>query len=1048
MYYPIPMVRCIYLKIIGLQSYLFRWAAVGFYVIFVLLFGVRTFAETAAYRITAPEYSIQKTPEGTARIRMNGFGSTAVPGFPDLPSKIFHVAMGIPCEVLGVEIRVLNERAITDIDRIALYPPLMPMAEGDGTDDASFAEFLSNKQRVEKSDRYSPESPAEWIGVDRAGNLPLVKIRYAPFRYNPLSGILRLSPEIEVVVEYRPVSEANLSPMPSLAIPFDRFDRAHARETEPLAKPSGSASARFSRLLVITSQTIEKTLDTFCFWKRSLGDSVRVVSTESIYAETAGVDRAEKIRNFLKAEFGRSRVTDALLIGHNTILPVKKLYPDPSNHRDSGGVPSDLYFAELTGEWDGDKDGFPGEFGQDRADGVPEIRVGRIPWSDSTTVRNILERIIRFERTGGDWKRNALLIGGIANYRQEKNTALYTQKTDGACLMELLRSGAFSGRGAVTLYEKQGLDASVFNCSAPLDRAGVLSAWENGAAGCTTWWLHGSFDSATRNCWKSDDGDGIPESGELVSENLLSVTGHPANTEHPSVVFANACENGWPEKTSLGRELLRSTSAAVVAATRTTWYTLGWKDASDGGNASLTAEFWEAFAGQNASLGQAVAEAQWNYLSRFGSAWQHVQNAYATMLYGDPTLSLDAREPVAGTLTVRLLPDPSDPAAGQGSRVRLKDTAVEMVADASGAFAFGWIPGGTYTVEATGPGFGALEVRTDVRNGERNVLTVPLPRKPAAPLSVRMSVSDLDVTLQEGCSQFRTLKITNPNSGTMVVRASSDTSGRGWLHCDTTLHRIRPLGEDTLAVRMNAGPLMRGDHHALLNLDMNCGRDSLVRIPVKLTVIDTVPPAAIHDLVLSRSGGDTLLLTWSAPGDNRMSGCASAYEIYSTERPDVEIHSSSAVLLMRMKPDSAGQRQKTVLASRSLSGRCWVRIRTLDDAGLESYSNAVALPVFSPVGNGVPLPVRDRLYQNYPNPFNQETRMDFDLAKPSDVRVSVYDASGRRIRELCNLRFAAGAHSLPWVAVDENGKSLPTGVYLVRIETPDFREIKKMLLIR
>jgi predicted extracellular nuclease len=83
------------------------------------------------------------------------------------------------------------------------------------------------------------------------------------------------------------------------------------------------------------------------------------------------------------------------------------------------------------------------------------------------------------------------------------------------------------------------------------------------------------------------------------------------------------------------------------------------------------------------------------------------------------------------------------------------------------------------------------------------------------------------------------------------------------------------------------------------------------------------------------------------------------------------------------------------------------------------------------------------LHQNYPNPFNPVTTIRFDLAKATDVKLTIYDISGRRIQELVNSSMNAGSYDLRF-----NAGHLSSGMYLYRIETPEFTATNKLLLLK
>jgi hypothetical protein len=992
-------------------------------------------AESVVFRLNAAPYRI-----GNGRISMQGFGILAETGAPRLPSRIFCLALNASASVNGVSFRPFRHRWLTGSYDIEPVPPLLPAAAGDGSQ-PSMEEFETNRNRIYTTDRSFPENPAVFLGVDTDGGNTVVKIRYAPFQYNPVRRSLDFVEELEVRIQYSVNGSVPDSPdRKPVWLDAERTGGTRVAKT--------FASEQRISMLILTSQILKRTLEPFLFWKRCLGDSVCFTATESVYSRTAGADRAEKIRNFLRDGYFRSGITDVLLIGHKDILPVKIFYPNPKNHRESGGVPSDFYFSELTGDWDTDRDGFPGESGEDAGDWAPEIRAGRIPWSDSTVVGSVLENIIRYEKSDGAWKGTPLLVGGISNYRNEQNNPVYTKKTDGAVLMEWLRQNAFTEAPSFTLYEKEGADPSEFDCSMPLNGANLFSAWGNGASGCVTWWMHGGFDALERKFWNADDGNGIPDSGELTEEELMSVAHHPAGSTVPAVLYANACENGWPEKLSLGRELLKDGCAAVLAASRTSWYSPGWSDPEDGGNASLASYFWEAHAGRGALLGAAVSEAQVNYLKNFGSAWQHVQNAYTLMLYGDPTQSAVFRPPVAGSLAGKvILDDENDPA---GLRISLKGTDRRTAPDASGRFSFGFLAGGDYVLTVDGTDKGPVENPVSVVNGEACSAVIRILSKPAAAHTVRLSDSTLAWTVQEGLSEQGCLRISNPGPAALNAFAAIDSSGAEWVSVGTAPLGIPPGAVDSILILVHADRLFRGSYESALCIRTNIFSDSPIRVPLHLTVIDTVPPAPIDDLELTGQNGDTLALAWSAPGDNELSGQASQYEFLAGSSDGVT-EDTVAVLLETSAPSPAGSPERAILLLEPLLRfrSFWIMIRTLDDAGLFSVSNKVpVLHALSWTASERMGPGKTRLGQNYPNPFNGSTRIGFSLEKASDASVSVLDASGRVVRDLCAKRFSAGRHEIEWDSTDQDGRVVSSGVYLVQIRAPNHLEIKKMLLLR
>ena len=94
------------------------------------------------------------------------------------------------------------------------------------------------------------------------------------------------------------------------------------------------------------------------------------------------------------------------------------------------------------------------------------------------------------------------------------------------------------------------------------------------------------------------------------------------------------------------------------------------------------------------------------------------------------------------------------------------------------------------------------------------------------------------------------------------------------------------------------------------------------------------------------------------------------------------------------------------------------------------------------------IPKEFRLYSNYPNPFNLETKIRFDIPKQGQVRLNVYDILGRVVATLVNEELNAGRYEVVWPAPTGDGTGFPSGVYFYTLQSGDFKETKKMLLLK
>ena len=89
------------------------------------------------------------------------------------------------------------------------------------------------------------------------------------------------------------------------------------------------------------------------------------------------------------------------------------------------------------------------------------------------------------------------------------------------------------------------------------------------------------------------------------------------------------------------------------------------------------------------------------------------------------------------------------------------------------------------------------------------------------------------------------------------------------------------------------------------------------------------------------------------------------------------------------------------------------------------------------------MPTEYALMSAYPNPFNPVTNITYGLPEHVNVQIIVYDLSGKQVETLINELQTPGYHSVNWDA-----NNLPSGVYLIRMESGDFIQTEKVMLVK
>ena len=110
------------------------------------------------------------------------------------------------------------------------------------------------------------------------------------------------------------------------------------------------------------------------------------------------------------------------------------------------------------------------------------------------------------------------------------------------------------------------------------------------------------------------------------------------------------------------------------------------------------------------------------------------------------------------------------------------------------------------------------------------------------------------------------------------------------------------------------------------------------------------------------------------------------------------------------------------------------RLKQIDTDGSFEYSDIVEVEV---------VPDQYELSQNYPNPFNPSTTIQFSLPRQTQLRINLYNMIGEQVATIADGMYESGYHKVTF-----NASNLPSGTYIYRLESNEFVQVKKMMLIK
>lgn len=118
------------------------------------------------------------------------------------------------------------------------------------------------------------------------------------------------------------------------------------------------------------------------------------------------------------------------------------------------------------------------------------------------------------------------------------------------------------------------------------------------------------------------------------------------------------------------------------------------------------------------------------------------------------------------------------------------------------------------------------------------------------------------------------------------------------------------------------------------------------------------------------------------------------------------------------------------------TGKYHYRLKQIDFNGNFEYFELSAVPEIN-------APEKFDLKQNFPNPFNPVTSIRFEIPKTSNVKIVIFDITGREISKPVNEKMVAGTYEIKW-----NGSNYASGIYFYKIETSDYNKTMKMVMIK
>lgn len=288
-------------------------------------------------------------------------------------------------------------------------------------------------------------------------------------------------------------------------------------------------------------------------------------------------------------------------------------------------------------------------------------------------------------------------------------------------------------------------------------------------------------------------------------------------------------------------------------------------------------------------------------------------------------------------------------------------------------------------------------------------------------------------------------------------RPSEDVNGNGILDPGEDLNGNGLIDEDTGIFFVALEP---GSNNLNLTVDPFTPGDGIVTFTVTLinpgmpgsgtvTATDGAGNTCSSAIQLGAGGVDTTPPTCALVGYNPGPPLSITGEFQDTESGlaalNIVASTNVTVNIPAFTPGTNDPVQVTATKiDNNQSG--YVLIEAIDMEG----NSVMCDPVYTTLSEVTPDGYK--LMQNYPNPFNPTTTIHFNVdagnSGVANVKLTIYDLSGREVKTLINEPMQSGQYAVKWDGTNSHGKVVAGGVYIYRMVAGDFVATRKMILMK
>ena len=210
-----------------------------------------------------------------------------------------------------------------------------------------------------------------------------------------------------------------------------------------------------------------------------------------------------------------------------------------------------------------------------------------------------------------------------------------------------------------------------------------------------------------------------------------------------------------------------------------------------------------------------------------------------------------------------------------------------------------------------------------------------------------------------------------------------------------------------------------------------------------VTPLDETLPIELSSFTAQISSMNYVQLMWITQSETNVAG----FRIYRNTSDDLE---TAEMLNTFITATNTSQTQVYIYTDEDLQGdgTYYYWLQNLDLDGSFTFHGPTTITINGHEQGIPPVPVVLGINNAYPNPFNPSLTLKYGITKRGNAELTIFNQRGQLVRNLYSGNREIGSYSLVWDGRDNSGRELPSGVYLIRLQTPGKAFSHKVVLLK